>query len=212
MSYIQYIGIAMVLGLIIGLPLYTTYRRKQLQDITQGKALAVRLNKIGTLWFELCTVENEQVLISKDKEEDAGGVLANAYNTFDTQYPPTLHKVGKAAKASSFLTHLFRPTVSIQAIVIPEGSPIGYIPWIDETNKELVKDMVDRQLVALDDQSGEKMLSNIDKSLNAQNYGGGLKKSDKMWALVIGLVVLLLAGAAAGFGYMNYTEMTSWGW
>ena len=209
MSYIQYIGMVMFFGLLIGVPMWTVYKRGKLQDITQNKVLAIRLTRVGNLWFELCPYENEQAKFTKDDEEEAGSALLNKANTFSTLYPPTLHKVGPAARAS-FISNLFRPTVSIRAVVIPEGYPVGYMPWIEE-NAELYARMTDRQLDAADEQSLEKMLRGIDK-LGEKQVAGGLKKSDKTWALVIGLVILLLAGAGTFLGYMNYTEMTSWGW
>ena len=226
MSYIQYIGAAMVFLIPVGALIWTVYRKGQLQEITQNKVLAIRITRVGNLWFELCPYENESAKVSKDGEVEAGAAALNNYNTarteyppqvtstdrflFDTQYPPTLHNVGKGSK-TSFLTNLFRPTVSIRATVIPEGYSIGYMPWLSE-DVDLYTKMTDRQLASMDDQAGEQMLRMTDKSLQSAHTGGSLKKSDKMWGLVLMLLILLLAGAAAGLAYMNYTELTSGGW
>lgn len=230
MSLIQYAGMIMfvllILGAFIGLPMWANYRRSKLQDITQNKVLAIRITRVGNLWFELCPYENESAKISKDDEPEAGAALLNKDNTarteypltaevadrylFDTEYPPTLHKVGKQ-KRTSFIGNLIHPTVSVRASVIPEGYAMGYMPWAED-NIELYTKMTDRQFSAVEDQSLEKVLRGTQASLSKTPTGGGLKKSEKTWAVVFMLIILVMSGAAALVSYLNYTEVTSWGW
>ena len=209
MSYLQYIMIGAFFLLPVFILIWRVYRQGQLERITMGKVLTIQLTRVGSMWFELVNYENEQAKITKDDEAEAGGVALNAVNTFTTQYPPTLKKVGKAAKVN-FMSTLFRPTVSINAVVIPEGYPIGYMPWQEEDSETYMK-MVDRQMEGMDEQSLEKVFRGVEKSLDTGS-SGGLKKSDRTWAMVGMLIIILLAGASAGLAYMNYTEMTSWGW
>ena len=213
MSLIQYAGMVMfflvLIGGFIGLPIWNVHRRGKLQEITENKVIAIRLNRVGSIWFELCEVSEGAAKISKDGEAEQGEVLLNKVNSFTGVYPPTMHRVGKFAKFN-FFSALVRPTVSAKYVVAPEDYSVGYMPWSDEEEEKYTQ-LLDRQLASHDDQVGEKLLRGIERSLE-KTPSGGLKKSDKTWAIVIGLIIMLLAGAGAFLGYMNYAEMTSWGW
>ena len=214
MSLIQYAGMVMfflvLIGGFIGLPIWNVHRRGKLQEITENKVIAIRLNRVGSIWFELCEVSEGAAKISKDGEAEQGEVLLNKVNSFTGVYPPTMHKVGKFAKFN-FFSALVRPTVSAKYVVAPEDYSVGYMPWSDEEEEKYTQ-LLDRQLASHDDQVGEKLLRGIERSLEKTPSGGGLKKSEKTWAVIFILLLLLLSGAAAIFSYLSNTEIMSWGW